>query len=68
MSETTDNTVREQEARIHQLQMDATLKILNSLKREQDIRFAPWALLATGLTAGAALFGAAIAFLKWIGP
>jgi hypothetical protein len=66
MSETTERGLREQEARIRQLTMDALLKELDSLKRAQDIRFAPWTLLATGLGAGAALFGAALALLKWL--
>jgi hypothetical protein len=59
--------VREQEARIRQLQTDAVLKGYESLKRAQDIKLAPMTLLATGVGATAALFGAAIALLKWIG-
>lgn len=67
MSETTESGLQEQEARIHQLQMDVVLKALDLVKRAQDIRFAPWTLLATGLGAGAAIFGAALALFKWIG-
>lgn len=67
MTDTADTILREQEARIHQLQADVMLKLLDSVKRAQDIRFAPFTLLATGLGAGAALFGAAIALLKWLG-
>jgi hypothetical protein len=59
--------VLEQEARIRQLQADVMLKTLDTLKRAQDIRYAPFTLLITGVGAGAALFGAAIAIVKWIG-
>ena len=67
MSDHTESAVREQEARIRQLEMDALLKAIDTLKRSQDIRFAPLTLLIAGLGAGAALFGAAIALLKWLG-
>jgi hypothetical protein len=67
MTDTDEATIREQEARIRVLQNDAMLKILDSIKRDQDIRFAPYTLLATGVGASAALFGAAIALVKWIG-
>ena len=67
MSEAADHDMREQEARIRQLQADAILKALDALKRAQDIRYAPVALVATGVGAAAALFGAAIAVLKWVG-
>jgi hypothetical protein len=67
MSDFTDLSVREQEARIRQLQADAMLKALDSVKRAQDIRFGPLTLLASSVAATAALFGAAIAFLKWVG-
>ena len=67
MSDATDYDLREQEARIRQLQNDALLKALDSVKRAQDIRYAPATLVVTGIGAGAALFGAAIALLKWLG-
>ena len=74
MIEAAEADAREQEARIHQLQNDALLKALDSLKRSQDINYAPLTLLATGLGAGAALVGAGAAlmgamaaFLKWLG-
>ena len=41
MREFTDLSLREQEARIRQLQADAMLKALDSVKRAQDIRFGP---------------------------
>jgi hypothetical protein len=67
MSDTTELTLREQEARIQLLQNDAILKALESVKRAQDIRYAPYTLIATGVGATAALFGAALAMIKWIG-
>ena len=65
MSDATNYDLREQEARIRQLQNDAMLKALDSVKRAQDIRYALATLVVTG--AGAALFGAAVALLKWLG-
>jgi hypothetical protein len=67
MSDTTELTLREQEARIQLLQNDAILKALESVKRAQDIRYPPYTLIATGVGATAALFGAALAMIKWIG-
>ena len=58
--------IREQEARIRQLSNDATLKVLESLKRDQEIRHAPFTLFAAGLAGGAALLGAALALLKFL--
>jgi hypothetical protein len=60
-------TFAEQNARIQQLQADALLKMMDILKREQDIRYAPFTLIFTGIGTAAALFGAAIALLKWLG-
>ncbi len=67
VSESTDHDIREQEARIRQLQTDATLKAFDTIKRAQEIRYAPVALVATSVGATAALFGAAVALLKWVG-
>ncbi len=67
MSGTADYDIREQEARIRQLQADATLKAFDTVKRAQDIRYAPITLVVTSVGATAALFGAAIALLKWLG-
>lgn len=50
-------TQREQLARIDQLLADAA-------RKQQEIRLAPWALVASGLTAGAAIFAAGAAFMK----
>jgi hypothetical protein len=38
---TRDQAFREQDARIRQLQADALLKMMDILKRHQDIRYAP---------------------------
>ena len=35
-------------------------------KLRSDTRFSPWAILAQGLIAGAAMFGAALALLKYL--
>ena len=67
MSDTADYNIREQEARMRQLQADATLKAFDIIKRAQDIRYAPITLVVTSVGATAVLFGAAIALLKWLG-
>jgi hypothetical protein len=64
MSDATDEAYN---ARIRQMQAHIILKGMDILKRDQDIGFAPFTLVFTGIGTGAALFGAAIAFLKWIG-
>lgn len=63
----TSQSFSEQNARIQQLQADAMLKLMDVLKRDQDIRYAPLTLIFTGFGTCAALFGAAIALLKWLG-
>ena len=67
MSGSADRDLREQEARIRQLQVEAMLMAFDTIKRAQDIRFAPITLVATSVGATAALFGAAVALLKWLG-
>jgi len=62
-----DATAEELNAQIQHMQADVMLKLMDILKRDQDIRFAPFTLLLTGIGTGATLFGAAIALLKWIG-
>lgn len=57
----------ERDARIRQLLADALLKQLDSVKRFQDIRLAPWQMALGGMTAGAALFAAGAAFWKLLG-
>lgn len=36
-------------------------------RKRQEIKFAPWQMALTFMTAGAALFGAALAFIKVFG-
>jgi membrane protein YqaA with SNARE-associated domain len=36
-------------------------------RKRQEIRYAPWALVLSGLTGGAALFAAGAAFMKLFG-
>jgi len=58
MSDATAEMARlEQALKIVQLYADAT-------RKQQEMRFAPWALAFAGMTAGAALFAAGIAFSR----
>ncbi len=52
----------ERHALIEKLQAEAMLMTLDRFKRGQDIAFAPFTLLATGIGAGAALLAAGTAF------
>ena len=52
--------IREKLAHIDQMLADHD-------RKRQEIRFAPWAMLASGLTAGAAIFAAGAAFMKVLG-
>jgi hypothetical protein len=60
----------EKELRIRQILADITLKELDSAKRWQDIRYAPFLLAASGFAAGAAVLGAAVAaavaLIRWV--
>lgn len=62
-----ERAIREQETRIRQFHADAMLKLMDAIKRDQDIRFGPAQLAMTSIAATAALFGAAFALLKWLG-
>jgi hypothetical protein len=66
MTDTELRELEEKEARIRQLMADIMLKELDSVKRWQDIRYAPFLLLASGAGATAALIAATAAFLKWL--
>lgn len=59
--------IREQLARIDREMADAHLAQADARKRDQDIRYAPWLVGFSGLTAGAALMGAALALFKVLG-
>ncbi len=67
MSDAAECDLREQDARIRQLQADVILNAFDTIKRAQDVRYAPITLVATSVGATAALFGAAVALLKWLG-
>jgi hypothetical protein len=60
-------TLEEKRVRIEQLRADIELKMLDRLKRDQDILFEPWKLGLAGVTAGAAIVGATAAVLKLLG-
>lgn len=53
-------------------QMEQGAKILQSLmdaaRKQQELRFAPWLLAFSGMTAGAAIFGLGIAFARFVLP
>lgn len=51
--------LQEQIARINQLQSDA-------IRKQEEIRLAPWQLVLGGITAGAALFAPGAAFTKLV--
>lgn len=55
-----DLNIREVIAHIDQMQADAA-------RKRQEIRYAPAMLLASGMTAGAAVFAAGAAFMKVFG-
>jgi len=57
---THDLDMREQIAHIDQMLTDAA-------RKRQEIRLAPWQLVLTGMTTGAALFAAGVAFAKVMG-
>ena len=59
---------RERHARMGRLIAHAILALTDTRKRDQDIRYAPWVLLAAGAGASAALIGAIVAVLKWLQP
>ncbi len=60
----------ERQARFEHLIAGAILMATDTQKRQQDIRFAPYTLLATGVGAGVALMAGATAFgvalFKWL--
>ncbi len=56
--------IREQPARIDQIQTDIGQKLVGADRTRQEMRLAPWALVFTSLGAGAALFAAGATFAK----
>jgi hypothetical protein len=53
--------IREKLAHIDQMLADHD-------RKRQEIRFAPWLLMLTGMGTGAALFAAGAVFIKIMGP
>lgn len=53
-------------------QLKQQLKIVqlysDALRKQQEVRFAPWQVAFAGMTAGAALFAAGIAFARVFMP
>ena len=58
--------IREQIARIDQIQADIGQKLASTDRTRQEVRIAPWTIAFTGLGAGAALFAAGAAFMKLV--
>lgn len=58
--------LREQLARIDQIQADLGHKLAMTSKTEQDRRFGPYTLIFTGMGAAAAFFAAGAAFTKLV--
>ncbi|MDI2072455.1 hypothetical protein ABIF68_006160 [Bradyrhizobium japonicum] len=74
MSEATTMDQQEQVARIERMQEETRKFVAEQHKLmaergklSRDIVLAPWQLVVTTLTAGAALFGAGAAFMKLVG-
>lgn len=55
-----DFDIREQIAHIDQMQADAA-------RKRQEVQLAPWQIAFAGMGAGAALFAAGAAFIKFLG-
>jgi hypothetical protein len=67
MSDTlTPEERQERQARIDQLIANSILMATDTQKRQQDIRYAPYTLLATGIGAGAALMAALATLLAFL--
>jgi hypothetical protein len=59
-----DVLLREKLAHIDLMLMQHTLTQAQHDRTRQELRLAPWALVLTGVTSGAALFAAAFAFAR----
>jgi hypothetical protein len=59
--------LREKLAHIDQMLADIDRTFADRDRKRQEIRLAPWQLLATGMGTGAALFAAGAAFFKVLG-
>jgi len=58
----TDSAIEQIDIREKLAHIDQTLA--DHDRKRQEIRFAPWQLVVTGMTTGAALFAAGAAFFK----
>lgn len=68
MSDTTSNMDQvEQVARIERMQEETRKFFAETRKIDKDRSLAPWQIVITAMTAGAALFGAGAAFIKILG-
>jgi hypothetical protein len=56
--------IREKLVHIDQMLADVDRTFANRDRKQQEIRFAPWPLVVTGMASGAALFAAGAAFFK----
>ncbi len=66
MTEAEFHDMAEKDVRRRQMIADIMLKELDSIKRWQDIRYAPFLLTASGFAAGATFLAAAVALAKWM--
>ena len=60
--------IREKLAHIDQMLADIDRSRAQTTRTWQETRFAPWLAIISGMTAGAALFAAGVAFVKLLGP
>jgi hypothetical protein len=60
-------TVRERFVRIDQMLADIDRIFADRDRKRQEIRFAPWLAVTTGMGTGAALFAAAFTLFKLFG-
>jgi hypothetical protein len=74
MTDPQDLDLREKLAHIDQMladidrtRADHTRIIADHDRKRQEIRFAPWLAMISGMTAGAAFFAAGVAFVKIFG-
>jgi hypothetical protein len=66
MTEITTIDVQEQTARIERMQEETRKFAAEHRKIDRDWALAPWQVAIGGMTAGAALFGAGAAFMKFV--
>lgn len=67
MTEVATMDQQEQVARIERMQEETRKFAAEQRKIMREVVLAPWQLVITAMTAGAALFGAGAAFMKIVG-